>query len=91
MIDKNHYQYILNSKSTLTVVKVQLGNETYLVDPSMLIPNTHKLYTKEDGQYELFKRAIESGKSIKNYKHSKYYKMYLERAKFENPEFLFKD
>jgi len=91
MVDKKHYQYILNSTNTSTVVQVKVGDEIYLVDPKLLIPNTHKLYTKNDAQYELFRKAMEGGKSLRNYRQSKYYKMYLERAKIENPEFLFND
>lgn len=91
-ISKKDYKYIVSGTSAITVVEVTYDNIIYLVDPRLLIkimPDTGTLYNKEDSQYEIFIKRVASGTPVKNFAKSKYYKMYLERAKVENPEFLF--
>lgn len=91
-MNKEDYRYLIQNENTNTVIKVLFDNIEYLVDPFAMKrydPEKDILYTKNDAQYEIFRKRVSEGTPIKNYKGSKYYKMYLERAKKENPELLF--
>lgn len=44
--------------------------------------------SKKDAMYAKLIKELESGKSLDNYKRSKYYKYYVQRLKKENPEFI---
>ena len=90
MVDAAKVEYIVEQNAVNPVVKVRVSDKDYLVNPAYLVRYyKEKLYSKEDAQYELFKKRILSGIPMKNYNKSKYYKMYLERAKKENPELFF--
>jgi hypothetical protein len=89
MIKEEDYRYIITNKSTSAVIEVEVNGEKYIVDPKMLSKSTHKLYSKDDAYYKVFAQCVLAGTPVSNYKRSKYYKFYMERAKIENPEFLF--
>lgn len=88
---KDKTQYIIHNKSTSAVVEVTLDGVKYIVDPKMLSLSNQPLYNKEDAYYKVFAQCIKDGTPVKNYKRSKYYKFYINRAKIENPEFLFQN
>jgi len=89
MIDTN-VRYIVENNISSPVIKVSIDNKDYLVNPAYLVKYYNEiLYTKENAKYKIFIQRVLSGTPIKNFKSSKYYKMYLERAKKENPEILF--
>jgi len=63
----------------------------YLIPPKTVIKvqknRVHK--KKKEAQYELFAHKLINGNSkVQNFKGSKYYEYYLERATKENPELL---
>ena len=50
--------------------------------------NTTLRKTKKEARYDLFVEECSSGKHYSNYKRSKYYEYYINRALEENPEVL---
>lgn len=52
------------------------------------IKYTSKHKSKKDAMYALFVKRVKSGTPITNFKSSKYYDYYLERASEEHPEIL---
>lgn len=81
--------FITDSKSSFEVI--DLGDD-FFVSPANVFKHYGKLYdTKEDAMYDIFVKRVHSGTPRKNFKKSKYYKMYIERAQIENPEILIKD
>jgi tRNA isopentenyl-2-thiomethyl-A-37 hydroxylase MiaE len=63
----------------------------YVVPPSVVarISKKSALYDDKDvAQYQLFVTRRRRGVPLKNFKSSKYFKEYIERAKKENPELL---
>jgi hypothetical protein len=89
MIPEKLHKYVIERQSIVKVVEVQLDGKTYIVNPGALTQTDQPLLSKEDASYKLFVDRVSKGVPVTNYSRSKYYKMYLERAKIENPEILF--
>jgi hypothetical protein len=70
---------------------VREDSDNYYLIPKngiIVIPKNECYDKKTNAQYKLFVDRVSSGIPIQNYRKSKYYKYYIERAKKENPEIL---
>ncbi len=65
-----------------------LGDGKYVRKEDVFYDSRDTFETKEDAQYEIFKNRVKGGIPVTNFKSSKYYKMYIDRARKENPELL---
>jgi hypothetical protein len=85
--------YVL-TKSMNTVQKWDKLDEDdeyiYVIPPHTInkIKKSIVFDDKKSAQYELFKYRVLYGADVSNFKGSKYYTYYLERAREENPELL---
>lgn len=71
------------------VIKSEDGNSYITPASAVIAVKTDTLiYNANDALYSVFARRVRSGININNYKSSKHYKMYLERALIEDPDLL---
>ena len=80
-------KYIIDNSVVVPVVQV---NEEWLVPANTLFNKKDNIVynSKLDAQYFLMLSNLKKGKSLENYRSSKYYKYYIDRLKDENPEFM---
>lgn len=80
-------QYVVNGNVVIEVFKI---NDEYMIyDPHYIKVNNSIIYdNKGDAMYAKLIVELASGKDIKNFKPSPYYKDYIKRLKIENPEYL---
>ena len=64
------------------------SNEFVNVSDVFTLKNYEMFDSKKDAMYTKLIRELDSGKSLSNYKSSKYFKYYCERLKKEHPEFM---
>lgn len=78
--------YIIEKDSVVPVVKI---NDEYLVPANVIFKKRDfKVYdSKLDALYDKLLRDLAKGKSLENFRRSKYFKYYTERLKEENPEY----
>lgn len=84
---KPEVKYVLNGATVVPVVEV--GDEFLVPAHEMFRKENCPVFgSREDARYHCLLKDLEKGKSIENYKSSKYYKYYIERLKEENPEYI---
>ena len=91
MISEDKCKYIIERETVVKVIEVIFDNEKYLVDPKMLFKSHKPKYSLQEARYKIFVKKVSTGTPVKNFKNSKYYKYYMERAKKENPELFFQN
>lgn len=79
-------KYIIDGYKVVEVFEL----DDYLVPCSVLFDKAeHRLYdSREDARYYSFLDQLDKGKTLNDFKSSRYYKYYLERLKKENEEYL---
>jgi hypothetical protein len=79
-------KYIIDGYKVIEVFEI----DDYLVPCSVLFDKAeHQLYnSREDARYYSLLEQLDRGKSIEDFKSSRYYSYYLERLKRENEEYL---
>lgn len=83
---KMQTKYIVDGNTTVEVIEVG----EYLVPAANLIYESkdYTLYeSKLDVMYAKLLRDLANGKSLENFRSSKYYSYYVDRLKEENPEY----
>lgn len=85
--------FIVNRKSIYDpeVVYDKDGNELYFADGKYhkIDRSNPNIYNdKEEARYQTFVYQMEHGSKLSNFKRSKYFEYYYNRAMEENPEFL---
>jgi hypothetical protein len=84
---KPEVRYIINGASVIPVVEV--GDDHLVPAHDMIERKDIPVFnSREDARYHCLLRDLENGKSIENYKSSRYYKYYIKRLKEENPEYI---
>jgi hypothetical protein len=80
-------KFIIDGSSVIEVIEIGDG----LVVPANVIfeVRNHELFeSRKDARYHSMIKELEKGKSIENFKSSKYYKYYLNRLRKDHPEYL---
>ena len=79
-------KYIVCGNDVVPVYELANGDLTIAAD--IFKANDYIVYTNRfDAMYAKLIKDLQRGKSLENYRSSKYYKQYIERIKKENPEF----
>lgn len=80
-------KFIIDGASVIEVVEI--GDDLLAPAQTIFKRGDYDVYdTRLDARYHSMLRDLQNGKSIYNYKSSKYYKYYIERLKEENPEYI---
>lgn len=81
-------QFIFDGYSVYEVYMLNKNKFVYSYDIKN-IPNDVIFFDEKiDAMYAQFLKNIKGGTPLKNYKRSKYYKIYLERLKKDYPEYV---
>lgn len=79
--------YVLTGPNVVSAYDV--GGGYFVVGGTLLDMVGNAVYTnKMDAMYHKLIYDLQKGKSLENYKTSKYYSYYIERLKKENPEYI---
>ncbi len=84
---KEREKYILCGKDIVPVYELADGQ---LIAAGDIFDRTHfTVYTdRKDALYDKLINDLKTGKSIDNYKSSKYFQYYVNRLKKDNPEYI---
>lgn len=84
---KEREKYILLGKHVIPVYELKDGQ--LITAGDIFDPSEVKVYTnKFDAMYDKLVMDLQKGKSLENYKSSKYYQQYIDRLKKDNPEYI---
>jgi hypothetical protein len=84
---KERERYILYGKDIIPVYELADGQLIAVGD--VFDPAHFKVYSdRKDALYDKLINDLNTGKSIDNYKSSKYFTYYVERLKKDNPEYI---
>lgn len=83
---KNEFKFILIGADVIRVLVC--GDKIIPTDCYYQLEDFEIFDSREDAMYSKLLDCLKAGKSLDNYKSSKYYKMYVERLKKEYPEYI---
>jgi hypothetical protein len=84
---KEREKYILYGKDIIPVY--ELADGQLITAGDIFDPALYKVYSdRKDALYDKLVNDLKKGKSIDNYKSSKYYGYYVQRLKKDNPEYI---